>query len=72
MDCQPLNTAKKNKEQIHKAELVHISIVNNNQNNQLLVEVCALMFKKILCTHVYQISWTISSPLPWKIILAAQ
>lgn len=46
MDCRPIRTAKKNKEQIHKAEFVHISSVNNNQNSQLLVEVCAFMFKK--------------------------
>lgn len=47
MNCQPLHITKKNKRQIHKAELVHISIMNNNKNNQLLVAVRALMFKKI-------------------------
>lgn len=47
MNCQPLHITRKNKRQIHKAELVHISIVNNNKNNQLLVTVRALMFKKI-------------------------
>lgn len=62
MNCQPLHITKKNKRQIHKAELVHISIMNNNKNNQLLVAVCALMFKKFQkkkkfqCTHVYQMS----------------
>lgn len=54
MNCQTLCMARKNKEEIHKAEIVHISIVNNKQNYQLLVEVHALTFKKkSQCVYAY-------------------
>lgn len=46
MDCQPLSICRKNKEQIYDVDLIHISTVHSNQNNQLLVEVHVLMFWK--------------------------
>ena len=57
MNCHPLSTARQHKEQIHKAESVHSSVMIGNQNNQLLVEVQALMFKRnFQCTYMYQTS----------------
>ena len=53
MDCQPTRRGRtKNK----FTESVHINIVIDNQNNQLLFEVQALTFKKFQCSYVYQMS----------------